>query len=191
MCITWAYLLGKSARWSAMPSMQNSRIVAGKLLLSSTKNTPRRHPSRLVLLACPGKAYLLIYHSDYMLLGQLFRRHRTDIVANLEAFLIVPVLRQCYPIPFQLDLLHPSFRLSVVTSTLWMLSKDALVDICQEESIPSQGFSSFQDVLSWYGTMESKQNRARTLHPKCSSVVGHSLDFLDHEKAANLFSQYY
>jgi 2,3-diketo-5-methylthio-1-phosphopentane phosphatase len=69
-----------------------------------------------------------------------------------------------------------------------VFAKDALVDICEEEGIRYQPFSSFQDVVLWYTAGELSENQPRNLHPKCSSLTGHSLGFLDHRRAANLLA---
>ncbi|NLA58875.1 MAG: HAD-IB family phosphatase [Firmicutes bacterium] len=70
-----------------------------------------------------------------------------------------------------------------------VFAKDALVPICEEEGIPFDEFSSFQDIISWYAAGEVRQEKPLDLHPKCSSLKDDSLKFLDVERAANLLSE--
>jgi 2-hydroxy-3-keto-5-methylthiopentenyl-1-phosphate phosphatase len=67
-----------------------------------------------------------------------------------------------------------------------VFAKDALIDICKEEGIPFDEFSSFRDIISWYSTGEFKQEKTLDLHPKCMSLKDDSLAFLDVERATKL-----
>lgn len=67
-----------------------------------------------------------------------------------------------------------------------VFAKDALIDICKEEGIPFDEFASFQDIISWYSHVEVREEKIRDLHPKCMSLEGDALAFLDVERAANL-----
>lgn len=69
-----------------------------------------------------------------------------------------------------------------------VFAKDALVDICQEEDIPYEGFESFREIISWYSNGKLDQEKARDLHPKCLSLKESSLGFLDKRRATRLLS---